>query len=260
MLRKLQGNRLRSGVAGGGVAFLPQSLALFARFTTPPSLARMVRINTLISALITAGVWAKLDAFYVTAQYDAQSAQQNWVQNLYNLTPTSSPTFTADRGYAGNGTSSYLATGALRNALSKFTQDSASIGAWERSEINAGLIVGTAAGAVARIQPRAGGLAGGRLNAASGASAAVVSSIGLTVMDRPSSSSVRALRNGVQINLNAVSTSAAPTADEFYLLRDASTFSAGQVASAYIGAAMTDGEHLAAYNAVNTYLIAVGAA
>jgi hypothetical protein len=71
---------------------------------------------------------------------------------------------------------------------------------------------------------------------------------------------VRALRNGVQINLNAGSTSAALTADEFYLLRDAGTYHAGQIAGAYIGSAMSDAEHLAAYNAMNTWNLAVGAA
>jgi hypothetical protein len=157
-------------VFGEGGAYIftnAEAAALVARFTTQPTNARKALIDTFVGSLKTAGVWSKLDALYVTAQFDAQAAQRNWIADQYNLTPANAPTFTADRGYAGNGTSAHLTTGALRNAMSKFTQDSASIGAWERSEVAAGFLVGTATGAIARIQGRVGGLAGGRLNSTS---------------------------------------------------------------------------------------------
>src|SRR5262249_48812132 len=41
----------------------------------------------------------------------AQAARLNWVADQYNLTAVNSPTFTTDRGYTGNGTTSNLDTG-----------------------------------------------------------------------------------------------------------------------------------------------------
>lgn len=237
-----------------------ETAALIARFTTPPTGDRRGHINGLITSLKTAGVWSKLDALYLLAAADAQAARQNWIADLYNLTALSSPTFTADRGYTGDGASSYLATGALRNGLSKFTLNSASIGVWERTDIEAtNYAVGTATGAVGRIQTRAAGGAGGRLNGATGVAFVTGSSVGLLALDRPTSGTMRAVRNGVQA-ITGASTSGTVTADEFYLLRDGASYAARQIASSFIGSALSDAEHIALYNAINTYLQAVGAA
>ena len=54
-----------------------------------------------------------MEGLWVTAAADAQAGRQNWVQDAYNLTTVKSPTFTADRGYQGNGTTSYLWTGTI---------------------------------------------------------------------------------------------------------------------------------------------------
>ncbi len=71
-----------------------------------------------------------MDALYLMAVGGSQSARQNWIANNYNLSAISSPTFTVDRGFTGNGSTSYLDTGADRVALSEFTRDSASLGLW----------------------------------------------------------------------------------------------------------------------------------
>ncbi|HVL10830.1 MAG TPA: hypothetical protein VM512_16970, partial [Burkholderiaceae bacterium] len=236
-----------------------EAAALVERFATPPTEARKALIDAFWSTPNIKPVMAKLDAFYMLAAADAQSSLLNWVSTSHNLTAVNSPTLEVDRGYTGNGTSAHLTTGAVRNGLSKFTQDSASFGAWERSEVTAGFLIGTATGAIARVQGRIGGVSGGRLNSATGAAAVVATSIGQTVMDRPSSGTVRCLRNGVQ-NGTSASTSAALTADAIYLLRDAGVYHAGQISAGFIGSALSDAEHLAIYNAVNTYLVAVGAA
>ena len=100
------GSRPPRPQVGRGVSFLPETEALVARLTTPPTLERKERVNTLISSLIDAGVWAKLDCLWGMAAADAQAARQNWSQDAHDLTTVNSPTFTADRGYRGNGTTS----------------------------------------------------------------------------------------------------------------------------------------------------------
>lgn len=96
---------------GSRPAYEPEALALFARMTTPPDARRKGLINTLIAGLKHAGVWSRLDAFYMLAAHTAQAACLNWVADAYNLTPVNNPAFEVDRGYTGNGLNAYLDTG-----------------------------------------------------------------------------------------------------------------------------------------------------
>lgn len=123
---------------GGGYRFTNQEAAdLVARFTTPPDNARKALIDTMVGVLKAAGVWSKLDALYIMAAHDSRAARRNWIADAYNLTPTSSPTFTADQGYAGDGSTSYLSTGFNpATAVSpKFVQNSAHLAAWSRTQL-----------------------------------------------------------------------------------------------------------------------------
>lgn len=79
--------------------------------TVPPDAARAALIDGLIIALKTAGVWARLDAFYMLAAHDEQAACRNWVADAFNLVPIANPAFQTDRGYTGNGSTSYLESG-----------------------------------------------------------------------------------------------------------------------------------------------------
>jgi len=138
---------------------LPETDALIARFTTPPTTARAKAINTFIGSLINAGVWAKLDCLYVTAAADSQAARRNWVQDAHNLTAVNSPTFTADRGYAGNGSTSYLNTNynPLTNGQ-QYTLNSAHVSVYNRTSraANDTIIMGAASsgGGGVEIYPR----------------------------------------------------------------------------------------------------------
>jgi hypothetical protein len=86
--------------------------AIVAAMTTPPDAARELLIEGLVGDLKTAGIWDKLDCLYVMAAADAQAAGLNWINPAaFALSPQSSPTFTADSGYAGDGSTSYLNSG-----------------------------------------------------------------------------------------------------------------------------------------------------
>jgi hypothetical protein len=63
-----------------------EATALIARMTIAPNARRKRAIDTLIGALKTAGVWTKLDTFYVMAAHDAASARLNWISTSFNLT------------------------------------------------------------------------------------------------------------------------------------------------------------------------------
>lgn len=77
---------------------------------TLPSDAQKALQNQLLVNLKTAGVWSKLDTFANFAtDGDSNFALIDW-KRLTQYTAVNSPTFTANKGFNGNGTSSYIDT------------------------------------------------------------------------------------------------------------------------------------------------------
>ena len=96
---------------------------------TAPSAAQQTLQNTLVTDLKTAGVWDKLDVFYVFAtDGDSDYATLNWkAPSSFQLTKTNSPTFTTNEGFAQSGTAS-LDTGFILDTNgTNYTQDDAGV-------------------------------------------------------------------------------------------------------------------------------------
>lgn len=77
-----------------------------------PSAPQQIKQNNLVLALKAAGIWNKLDVLYIFAN-DAGSnfATLNWKNpNNYQVTLVNTPIFTANQGFKGNGTSSFIDT------------------------------------------------------------------------------------------------------------------------------------------------------
>ena len=124
----------RAAYAAG---FSDEATALFAAMSVQPDAARKALINSFIVALKTAGIWSELDLLYVMAAHDAQAAQLNWKAPAANtLSPQNSPTFTTDRGYQGNGTTSYLTAGTNFSALTNYQQNDAVLGVWSLTDLD----------------------------------------------------------------------------------------------------------------------------
>jgi hypothetical protein len=250
--------------------YIAESLALFARFTTPPTTTRKRQIDTLIAALKTAGVWAKLDALYVLAAADEQAAQRNWKQNLYNLTPVAAPAFAADRGYTGNGISSYLNTSFVPStAAGLFTLNGASFGLWSRTNISSSAVdMGTRnAAAVAQtlLTCRSTSTLTARISqSANTGSLTNADGSGHFVVRRAAAATTAAFRSGVSLGgLTPASDALSQYAFAIGAINTANTFSGfstRQFAAAHIGANLSDAEVLAFYNALLVYMQAVGAA
>lgn len=125
-----------TGVGGGGFGaggFSPscsESSNFIAR-TTGLNDTQKTRYDTLICGLVTDAVFSKLDALYVFASPDSTTAKLNLVSLSFSpLTEAGTVTFTADQGYASNGTTGYLDTGFNpTTAAGNYMQDSASYGA-----------------------------------------------------------------------------------------------------------------------------------
>jgi hypothetical protein len=133
-----------------GCPYLAQSCAIFAAFNNPPTTAYKIAINNLVAALLAnpSNVWGKLDYLYVPAAADSQSALINWKNpGTATLTAVSSPTFTANKGYSSDGSTSYLASGVSFTSGSQLTQNSISLGGWllGSAPTNGGIMLGPSA-------------------------------------------------------------------------------------------------------------------
>lgn len=261
MLRKTQGSRLRGWTYTP--SFSPESRALFTRFTSPPSLARQILINNLIASLVAGGVWAKLDALYVMAQYDAQAARQNWVANQFNLTEVASPNFLADRGYQGNGTTSYLTTGLVIGTGTISGQDDNHQSSWSLTNV-ASTAVDIGCNATFMQTRNNVSLVTRNMNAGSVESVAVADSLGMTTVSRLNGAGYDRYRNAVSLgNATRTSTLTGNAALNVGARNNSGTpdmFSNRRLAYTSIGRGLSAGEVTSFYAALLTYMQAVGAA
>lgn len=249
-----------------GRRYCAEAKALFARMSSQPTIIRKRLINELIVDLKAASVWTLLDAFYVLAAHDSQAAGLNWVSTSYNLTATGSPTFTTDRGYTG-GSGKYLDT-AFTPSTHGSLNDLA-LGVWSRTSAQSAAAMigagGNLAGPFTAVYPRYTdntayayvnqGAAGGAL------SGSVTDGAAWYLASRTGASTHAGYRNTTGTNLTQASASL-PTNSVWLLAGHYNTpeYNSGQAAAGLIASGLTSGNNTAIYNALSTYLVAVGAA
>lgn len=265
-----EGFQLWSSAAGP--SYDAASTTYFAAMSVQPDSTRKGLIDTLITGLKSDGVWAKLDLLYLIAAHDAQAARLNAITPAsYALTATNSPTFTTDLGYAGNGTTSYLATGWLAGTNGiNFAQNSACFGVW----VNAGAITqsnsaasGSSGSALVVLRSTTDTLRGhvtsGGTDFLTGG-AGVTTRLGCTSFDRSTSSLTTGYRNGVS-NGTTTQTSAAPTTlyqallGAYNSVGTPALFNDNRFAAAWAGSSLGGTMQTALYNRLNTFLTAIGA-
>lgn len=250
--------RARSGLPA-------EAARLIARMAVPPSGARMLLVAGLVRSLVTAGLWARLDALYVLAAHDAQAARLNWIDDRYTLTAVNSPAFTVDRGYAGTGGAMYLATGFDPAAASgaRYVQNSAHISAWSLTGLQqTGGLIGNGVGSGdAHLYPySADAKLYTQVNATVSDSMVLTSSLGFFAASRSSAAGHTAYRDGVAVQV-ATRASVALGGHGFVIgAGGAGTgYTSRQIAAATIGAGLSDSEMAALRLNLWTYLSAVGA-
>lgn len=235
---------------------------IFRAMTTPPTPARKILIAALIADLKTAGSWALMDCFYVTAAADSQAATINWKNpGNFTLVPTNSPAFVADRGFTGDGATSYLSTQFNPVAAAgNYSLNNSSYGVFigTNSVVDAQDMAQLAGGTTLLRARQTGDTASIRLNDGAAVTGAVTTSIGHTAGSRVSAASKFLYRNGAQIGTSATASSSV-TSSPFTLLRSSATFSTHQVSAAHVSASLSAAQMLSLSNSLITYLTAVGA-
>lgn len=242
----------------------PEAVALIARMTTPPDAQRIALINSTYRGLKTAGILSKLDALWVMAAHDSQAAGLNWINSSHTLSPVNSPTFTVDRGYAGDGATSYMDTNynpATHGV--NLTQNSGSFGVWsmtsaQQSTSIAGWLDGSDG---ITILPRSSGnVFSGRVNTGITVTGSVNGDgMGFYVVSRSDASTQSHFKNGALANSDSRS-STAINSNNLYIGRSAaSSYVSAQISVCLIGANLSDEEHAGLYTAMNAYLTGIGA-
>ena len=226
---------------------------------------RRYLIDQVVRRLKLSGVWYKLDAFYIFAAKDSISALINWVNpGTYNATLTNAPTFTADRGYTGNGSNAFVDSNFNPTTASspKFVQDSACIFARCLNNVAENKALwGDTAAFKSNFYPRlAADGALGRINTIGGnISASSTDSTGFWSVNRPGATDETMYKNGASVGVS-INASTGPQNANLTALRCATDFSTYQAASFGFGQSLSAGEHAALRNAELAYMQAVGAA
>ena len=240
----------------------PHAAALIARMTVPPSDNRADLINRTIRQLKDAHLFHKMDCLFVLAAHNAQAALLDWKGGTYTATETNSPTFTVDRGYTFNGSSSYLdTTYNPTSAAGQYALNSSHIAAFNLTNSqDAGACVGTTNGGMGFITPRtATNTFVCRLNAGANDSvASVTNGTGHLLASRTSSTAFNAYRYGSSIGSFSRTSTSIPNGT-FSIGRATTSYGAHQIAAAHWGAGLSADDAARVSKIISNYMSELGA-
>lgn len=94
---------------GDFTTFAASSTAASNFLARVSSFSKLNNVN--YNSLLSSGAFAAYDILYVTAAPNAAASLLNLLANTFPLVATGAPTFTANEGYTGNGTTQFLDTG-----------------------------------------------------------------------------------------------------------------------------------------------------
>lgn len=255
-------NRMLLGLLGGARNYAAESLLIFAAMTTPPTTARKILIDNLVISLKASGAWTVLDCLWVLAAADSQAALLDWKTPSTNaLVATDSPTFTADRGYAGNGSTARLVGPNLTTLGRQYVQDNAHMGVFVNTNVaDDNAQIGNA-NAFIRVRT-SGNTNQCRLNDATSSTAftSVTEGRGHSVVTRSAAGSYTPYKNGVAGTAISVASTVVTNNVMVVCSSNATASGTAIVSAAHIGASLSAGQAASFYSALLVYMQSVGAA
>jgi len=256
--RDAQGGGLRlygfgsNGIVTPKFTFRPQTSQFIDRLPTAPTDAVIRRYDALIGRLVDAGIWADIDGLYFLAAADQASALINLKADRFNLLPRGTLTFTANRGFTGDGATGYLDTQfnpSLGNGGCRFQQNSAHLSAWVLSEgqnniaeIGVPIAAGYQTLDLTLIARNTSDQLQGRINAGgtTTAGSTTTTSLGHTLVRRTGASTTDIYKNGARFGQDTTTASNGLVNANITLLRSHTSYSNRQVAFASFGGGIAD--------------------
>jgi hypothetical protein len=233
--------------------------------------ARLASVSTLISSLKASGAWANADDYWLLVADNATQALTSLKQRRL-ATAVNSPTFTANAGYAFDGVTNYIDTGFISSTMGvAMTGSNMRLGVYERTNVginNYALGASQGSNKAVGVRPRLSTTANVILNSNVVTLNTVADSRGLTAASRNDATTTPPLslyKNGVlQQTVAATSGANVLVGVSLWLggLDNSGTLNLPRAATigwVSIGAALTAGQELAEYNAVQAYMMTWGA-
>jgi len=113
--------------------------AVLDAMTTEPGASVAEAQNTMVEALKTAGVWSKLDVFYLFAQESNGDSEAliNWVNpGTYDATNVHATSWTSLEGFTGDGANDYINTNYTPSTdATNYAQNDGSVGIYIRTNV-----------------------------------------------------------------------------------------------------------------------------
>jgi hypothetical protein len=224
-------------------------------------------VSTLIRGLKADGVWSSLDRLWLFAAENSTQARRDLVARAV-ATPQNSPTFTANRGYAGDALSAYIDTGFNPASGSPhYARDSANFGAWQylaptavggcgylgTDSVNNGVYFNTGSNVPAGVNTNTGSP---MISALPGAASYLVEA------ERTASTAQAIYQNAVSVATKNDASVAVVSRNFFALAVNSGSgavlFSDGGISAAFIGSSLSASQRAARYRVLRTYMTAVG--
>ena len=240
---------------------------LFQRMTTPPTETRKKLIDRTIKELKAFGIWYRLDRLFVLAAHAQQPALLDWINSTRSATAVNSPTFAANLGFTGNGTTSYINSNYNPNSEAiNYSLNSAVIGAYVRgTAVDAGIVVGFSdAASFSQIVPRTtGDITAMRLNSGGSTTTASTDASGWWAINRASSAEFITYRNGAYFFTQSTASSTVSNFNSFILARNlagvAGAFFSLETSAVLFGGSLTADQHYQLNRILEYYMDAIGA-
>ncbi len=231
------------------------------------SAARLVTVAMFVQAEKAAGTWALTDDYWgLWAENEPQALTSLKQRRL--ATAVAAPAFVADRGYTGNGTTSYLNSGFIPSTHKVvMATTSVRLAVYERNLLTvSSAAIGVSQTSNLAIYPRdtASKMQGHALTATITTTATLASNVGYTAISGVAGPSQSFWKNGVLFESFAIAMSGSlPIGAIFICCRNvsgaANGFRTSQIGFACIGAALGAPLEAAQYANVQAWATAVGA-
>ena len=240
----------------------PETVQFVNRLFTPPTRSRESVYDTFIRALVSSGVWAKLDCLYCFAASEEPTALVNIRQDTfraYREESSGTVTFTANSGYSNGGVNRHISTGFNPSTASgtQFSRNDAMVAIWsgKTTQINSASIqtgvVNTQLEGVSLYPKWSSTNMTAAINSTSGFVASNSNdSSGLFLIQRTASNAAASYQNGTSI-VTSSAASASPINGNIYLM------CAHLTRFAAIGRSLSAGERTGFQSAVTAYLTSV---
>jgi hypothetical protein len=219
-------------------------------------------VDTLIKGLKTDGIFSKLDRLWLYASENTFQALTDIVADSL-ATAVNSPAFTANRGYAGNGSNAEIDSNFNPTTAPspKFVQDSANLFAWNNTSGTSATpwLCGQGSAGQSQITPFFTDNSDYySLNGSSALNSAGTGATGLYLLNRTSSSTITLDVNGAQ-QVSAGEGSVAITSSDIFSLENGSgNFGNRQCSCLGFGSGLSGTDRTNIYSRLRTYMTSVG--